>query len=227
MTRLAVVVVRREMTVVVRRTPAAVTIAAVAVEHRRTANEYRLNDVLRTINIGVTNHLYVRAGAVSLHYDGGYVLIDVTSQNGLDHIEVVVAVHSLHYAEIIHVAVAVEVEVRNHILIRVEDFFELFHGVRLSESGCYGLEVKIQTDVGRYRTYLHSRSGGHFLSRYTYGSGRVIRVGGVGLRRRSSRVTDRSSRIGYGNDAGEASRAAHRYCYQHDEILNFTHIGWI
>jgi len=227
-TRLAVVVVRREVAIVVRRVPAAVTIVAIAVEHRRTTNEYRLDDVAGTVDVGVTYHLYVRACAVSLHYDGGYVLIDVLSQNSLDHVEVVVAVHSLHYAEVVHVAVAVEVEVGDHVLIGVEDLFELFHGVGLSESGSHGLEVEIKTDIRRYRANLYSRGGGHLLCRYANGSGRVIRVGGVGLLGvRRGGVTDRSSRIGYGNDAGEASRAAHRYCYQHDEILNFTHMGLI
>ena len=77
MTRSTVVVMRWEMAVIIGRYPYRIIMTAVIVKNQRPAYKYRLDDVVRSINIGMTDNLYIRRSAIILHYDGGYILIDI------------------------------------------------------------------------------------------------------------------------------------------------------
>ena len=77
MTRSTVVVMRWEMAVIIGRYPYRIIMTAVIVKNQRSAYKYRLDDIVRSINIGMTDNLYIRRSAIILHYDGGYILIDI------------------------------------------------------------------------------------------------------------------------------------------------------
>lgn len=231
MTRSAVVIVRREVAKVIRRLPAgiAVIVAMIAVEQRRTANKYRLNDVVSAIDIRITDHLYVRRSVearAAFDYESGHILEDVLCQHSLNHIKVVVAVHCLHHAKIIHIAIPVQVEVGNHVLIRVEDRLKLFYGIRLSKSCSYGLKIQIKTDIGSNRTYLNGRCSSLTLRRNANGCGRISRGAHICLRCVArSHVTDRSVGICHRYDTSETRSAAHGSCSNRQHESNLAHIG--
>ena len=77
MTRSTVVVMRWEMAVIIGRYPYRIIMTAVIVKNQRSAYKYRLDDIVRSINIGMTDNLYIRRSAIILHYNGGYILIDI------------------------------------------------------------------------------------------------------------------------------------------------------
>ena len=77
MTRSTVVVMRWKMAVIIGRYPYRIIMTAVIVKNQRSAYKYRLDDIVRSINIGMTDNLYIRRSAIILHYDGGYILIDI------------------------------------------------------------------------------------------------------------------------------------------------------
>ena len=53
------------------------------------------------------------------------------------------------YAQVINVSVTVEVEIGDDIRVGVQDRLKLLHAVRLCKCRCYGLQIKIQTDILR------------------------------------------------------------------------------
>ena len=77
MTRSTVVVMRWKMAVIIGRYPYRIIMTAVIVKNQRSAYKYRLDDIVRSINIGMTDNLYIRRSAIILHNDGGYILIDI------------------------------------------------------------------------------------------------------------------------------------------------------
>lgn len=219
MTRSAVVVIRREMRIVIRRRPAGVVIiiTTIAVEQRRTANEYRLNDVVVAVDIRVADHLYIRVSVHAVHAfhnEGCHVLIDVLCQHSLNHVQVVVAVAGFHHAEVIHIAVTIQVEVRNHVLIRVQDCLEFLYRVALCISSCNSLKVQIQADIGSNGAHLYGCRRAHATCGNAHGRSGIRRY----VNRRCLRIANRSSRVGYCYDTGEAARAAYRSCKERKKL---------
>ena len=114
------------------------------------------------------------------------------------------AIARFHHPKVIYIAIAIQIQVGNHILIRVQNLLKLLRCARLCKCSSYRLQVKIQTDVRRKRTYLHgsrsSRLSGHFDR-----SGGVLGSNAHILGR--NRVTNRRRCFGYGNDSSKATRA--------------------
>lgn len=104
-------VVVREVIPVIRRAPMCVHRTAETVEQRRAFVEHRLKDISRTVDIRRTDNLYVRRRETHLNNKRSYVLIDVSSQNGLDEQHMGAAVKRLKHTQVIDVPVVVEVEV--------------------------------------------------------------------------------------------------------------------
>ena len=104
--------------------------------------------VVRTVDVRVSDDLHVvRCEMRVLHDYGGYILEYVSSEHGLDDEEVVAAMEGLDYAEVVYVTIPVEVEVGDDVGVVVEEGLELLYGRGLGESGCYGLEIKLERDI--------------------------------------------------------------------------------
>ena len=73
----------------------------------------------------------------------GHILEDVVGQHGLDDKHVGIALNRLHDAQVIDIAVTVEVEVAEHIGGIVDQLLEFLHIGRLCESGANSLKIKI------------------------------------------------------------------------------------
>lgn len=78
-----------------------------------------------------------------LNKDCGHVLEYILAQYGLDYDVVVSVFVQLYHAEIIDVAVKVEVEVRHRVGRIVEHSFELFEVLSLAECHGYCLKVEV------------------------------------------------------------------------------------
>lgn len=104
-----------------------------------------LDDVVGAIDVLVADDLHCNALClwVFLHIDRGYVLIDVLCQHGLDDNEVAAAVGSLDDTEVVHLSVAVEVEVGEGRVGVVEHLFELFEVFGLPEQRSHRLQVEV------------------------------------------------------------------------------------
>ena len=84
---------------------------AETVEQRRALVEHRLKDITCSVDIRRTDNLYVRRRETHLNNKRCYVLIDISSQNGLDEQHMGAAVKRLKHTQVIDVPVVVEVEV--------------------------------------------------------------------------------------------------------------------
>ena len=104
-------VVVREVIPVIRRAPMCVHRTAETVKQRRAFVEHRLKDISRTVDIRRTDNLYVRRRETHLNNKRCYVLIDISSQNGLDKQHMGAAVKRLKHTQVIDVPVVVEVEI--------------------------------------------------------------------------------------------------------------------
>lgn len=106
---------RRIVIPVVRRTPRIVAIRTQAGIDKRSAGEHRLNDILGTIDVGGTNHLYIASTiGRNISNNSSYILIYIVGQNSLNQEYVVVSTNSLQYTQIVDIAIAIEVEVGEH-----------------------------------------------------------------------------------------------------------------
>lgn len=127
--------------------------------HWRSLHKYRLNDVVRTVDILRTNHLAVWRIVAHLHYYGSHILEDISRQNSLDHQHMVVAVAHLHYAEVIHPTIVVQVQIGDHIAGRVEDTLKLLNGVGLRKRSTHSLQIQIEADILGGGIHLHLGGG--------------------------------------------------------------------
>jgi len=127
------------------------------VDHRP-IDIYGLDDIVRSIDVLVAYHLYGHLVLlVSLHIYRRDVLIDVFRQDSLQNDQPFVAFAGLHYAQVIHLSVAVEVEVAEHAVRIVEHRLELLQVLSLCEQFGYHLQIEsfrnVRT-VGRNRYRL-------------------------------------------------------------------------
>lgn len=101
------------------------------VDHRP-VHVHGLDDIICTIDVLVADHLYADlARVVFLHVYGGYVLVDILGKDSLQHNQSLVAFTRLHYAQVIHLTVAVEVEVTERAIRVVEHRLELLQVLSL------------------------------------------------------------------------------------------------
>ena len=116
--------------------------------YQRTVNIYRFDDVGRTIYILIAYYLNAYLiRLVFLYIDGGYVLIDIFRQNGLQNDQSLVAFACLYYAQIIYLTVSVQVEVAESAVRVVEHRLELFQVLSLCKKLSYNLQVQALGDV--------------------------------------------------------------------------------
>lgn len=78
---------------------------------------------------------------------GCNVLIDIIAEHCLDHEKVGGATDNLHDAEIVDIAVAIEVEVRKHVRRVVEKILEILRTRCLSECSCHRLKIECKADI--------------------------------------------------------------------------------
>lgn len=104
-----------------------------------------LDDVVGAIDVLVTDDLHCNALClrVFLYIDRSNILIDVLCQHGLDDHEVACVVGSLDDTEVVHLSVAVEVEVGEGRVGVVEHLFELFEVFGLPEQRSHRLQVEV------------------------------------------------------------------------------------
>lgn len=114
--RRGVAVVRREVPPVPRGMPGNVIVPADMSEDMRPCNENGADNIIRTINEWITYDFDVIV-CVRRYFcnNGGDILIDIGSDDCLNHEYVIVTLHCRHHPEVIDVTVPVQVEVAKHI----------------------------------------------------------------------------------------------------------------
>ena len=118
------------------------------VVYNRTVDVNRLYDVVASVDVFVTDYLNRNVFGFNIFFyiNRSNVLVDVFCKNGLYHDVVVAVFHRFNASEVVDVAVAIEVEVRNAYRFVVEFVFEVFNVFRFSEKRCSSLEVEIVCD---------------------------------------------------------------------------------
>jgi len=88
--------------------PSVITWSPEEGEYGRRVNIYRFDDVIRSINIGVTNYLYVSSAVPSAFYnDGGYILKNISVQYGLNDNHVSVPFRSFNNPQVIYLTILI------------------------------------------------------------------------------------------------------------------------
>lgn len=179
---------------VVRRTPVGVRGTTKAVKQRRTLVIHRLDDVVRTVDVRRTDHLYVRRRVTHLYHQCSHILVDVRCQHRLDEQHVRASLQGLQHAQVVDVPVAVQVEVRDDVRARVQDHLKLLHRACLREGGSYRLQVEIQTDIRCQRSDIYSSCTRSVRARVRDGCANRRRINhlrlGLSHHNRGSRLSD-------------------------------------
>jgi hypothetical protein len=142
--RLQILIVRREMAVVVRREPWVVVRTAKHCPQRRTLYKDRTYYVVVTIDIAITDNLYIETIGTPLSNQRSHILEYRWSQASLNKEHVAIALISLQNTQIIDISIAIKIKVVDHIATGVEQTLELFHRVSLSESCANCLKIEIE-----------------------------------------------------------------------------------
>ena len=122
---------------------------------KRSIDVHRLDDIVRAIDVLIAYYLYRDLVAlIFLHIYGSYILVDIFRQNRLQHDETLVTFARFYYAQIIHLTVAVQIEITERAVGVVEHRLELFQILSLRKQLSYHLQIESFRDVrtvGRYR----------------------------------------------------------------------------
>jgi len=115
---------------------------------------HRLDDVSRAIYIFIAYYLYrYIVGLVFLYIYRGYVLIDIFGQDSLQNNQALVTLSRLYNAQVIHLSVAIQIQITKCAVRIVEHRLELFQVLSLRKQLSYNLQIKPFRDVrtvGRY-----------------------------------------------------------------------------
>ena len=109
---------------------------------------YRLDDIVGAVDIFIADNLhgdFVRL--VFLHIDGGNILVDVLGKDGLEDDKAFLALAYLHHADVVYLAVAVEVKIAESGVGVVEHILKLLQVLRLCEEFRHHFEVQSFGDV--------------------------------------------------------------------------------
>ena len=123
-----------EMIPVVGRSPYSISCAVPGCVDDGRTNIDGLDDIIGSIDERVADDLNVGCTGLAVHHKGCYILKDIDSQYGLQYDDV--------DADIIHVAIMVEVEVGKHIGAAVEESLKLHDASGLSKGGSDSAKVQ-------------------------------------------------------------------------------------
>ena len=134
----------RVVTPVPRRRPANPERIPEPVVYVRTVDIYRFDDIVLAVYIFVTYNLCsnLACALIFLNIDRCYVLEYILCQYGLDNNKVLVALGCLHYAEVIHYSVTVQVKIGESGVGVVEECFELLHVLYCTEQCSHRFQVE-------------------------------------------------------------------------------------
>lgn len=153
-----------------RRAPWLVIWSCKVCKDRRGDNIHRLYDVFWTVDVIGTDYLHIiRICAAYLGHQGCNILIYVWRKYCLDHKHVSPAVNGLHHAQIIHITVAVEVQVGQHVLRIVDKILKILYVCRLGKGCADGLQIQIQRSV--VAVIAHIGDGGYSMRAWHGNSG--------------------------------------------------------
>ena len=103
------------------------------------------------------------------------------------------AIECLEHAQVVDVAIVVEIEVRYDVGVGVEDLLKLFDAVCLCEGGSHGLQVKVETYILSHGVDLYSSCTRRVRARVRDGCANGLLIDDSGLRS-GLRNDDSSSR---------------------------------
>jgi hypothetical protein len=75
-------------------------------------------------------------------------LVNIFCQYGLYHYQVTIAVGGFYHAQVIHFAIAIEVEVRECRIGVIEHLLELLQVFGLTKQGSYSLQIQVLGNIG-------------------------------------------------------------------------------
>ena len=151
------------------------------VKQRWTFVVHRLDDIVHTVDVRCANHLNVRCRIAHLYHQRRYILINIRSQHGLYEQHVRAPLQRFQHAQVVNVSVTIEIKVRDDIRVGVQDHLKLLHAVRLRESRCYGLQVKIQAYILCERSHFDGCSARCLCTRISHSRAHWLRIDNLGL----------------------------------------------
>ena len=114
------------------RMPSVPCVTPEPVVYHRTINIHRLDDIIRSVNVLIAYYLYGDlVFLVLLYIYRGYILVYILRQYRLENDESFASFAGLHYAQVVYLPVAVEIEVTERAVWIVEHRLELFQVLSL------------------------------------------------------------------------------------------------
>ena len=100
-------VVTGPITIVIRRGPSGISRTTEHVPQRRALDEYRTNNIVRSVQPAVTDHLHIQGIRTVLRNEGRYILIERMTETSLNEESMVHTAMGLNHTQIVDPTVAV------------------------------------------------------------------------------------------------------------------------
>lgn len=109
----------------------------------------RLYHVVRTVHIDISHHLHTSLTLIiALHIYGSDILIEVFTDDSLDGNHADIVISELYYAEVVDIAILVEIEIGNVLVGIIEQTLEILKIFCIRKYSCYSFKIKVITDIG-------------------------------------------------------------------------------
>ena len=108
----------------------------------------RLDDIVGTIDVLIAYHLNGHLILfVFLHIDGSDILEYILCEDSLQHDQTFITFTRLHYAQVVHLSVAVQVQITERAVRVIKHRLELFQVLSLRKQLSYNLQIESFRDV--------------------------------------------------------------------------------
>jgi hypothetical protein len=155
-------VIRREVTVVIRRNPHGVRRMSVHIPYERTLDKHRPYNITRSIKPAVSYYLHIQSRRTVFSNQRCYILEDRRSETSLNQQGVVIPSMGFYNSQIINPSVPIEVEVVNHIAAGIKQALKFLHATRFRKSSSNSIEVQIERQIVVEVCYGNGSNRSHF-----------------------------------------------------------------
>lgn len=165
-------VIGRIVVVIIRRTPYGIRCATIDIPQRRTFHKHRTDDIIVSVQIAVAHHLHIQRAGSALRNQRGYVLKHAIVETRLNKQGMIIPAVGLDHTQVVDPAVAVQIQVVDHIPAGIQKFLKLLYRTALGESRSNGVQIQIERRIAVIIIHGHCRHCRMLGCRSRYG-GRI------------------------------------------------------
>ncbi len=121
----------------------------------------RFYDIILTIYVWVSHnlHAYALGGRFLIYKNGRHILIQIFGQYGLYNNHVHIVFHGLYHTQVIHLSIAVQIQIGNLCIFAVDSGFKICQIFRFAKNIRNAIKIQIVADIFIVHCHRNRRLG--------------------------------------------------------------------